>query len=60
MFPRCIALEITDDAKTHLVRAGSDPAYGARPLTSQTCRPSTKPRSERRRTYNGAPRNGAP
>ena len=29
---RRIQLEITDDAKTHLVRSGSDPAYGARPL----------------------------
>jgi len=29
---RHIQLEITDDAKTHLVRSGSDPAYGARPL----------------------------
>ena len=29
---RRIALEITDDAKTHLVRTGYDPAYGARPL----------------------------
>ena len=29
---RRIQLEITDDAKTHLVRTGYDPAYGARPL----------------------------
>ena len=29
---RRISLEITDDAKTHLVRAGYEPAYGARPL----------------------------
>ncbi len=29
---RRIALEITDEAKTHLVRAGYEPAYGARPL----------------------------
>jgi len=29
---RRIALEITDDAKTHLVRVGYEPAYGARPL----------------------------
>jgi len=29
---RRIALEITDDAKTHLVRSGYEPAYGARPL----------------------------
>ncbi len=29
---RRIALEIADDAKTHLVRAGYDPSYGARPL----------------------------
>ncbi|MEA2787438.1 MAG: ATP-dependent Clp protease ATP-binding subunit ClpB [Candidatus Eremiobacteraeota bacterium] len=29
---RRIQLEITDEAKTHLVRSGSDPAYGARPL----------------------------
>jgi ATP-dependent Clp protease ATP-binding subunit ClpB len=29
---RRIQLEITDDAKTHLVRSGNDPAYGARPL----------------------------
>jgi ATP-dependent Clp protease ATP-binding subunit ClpB len=29
---RRIVLEITDDAKTHLVRTGSEPAYGARPL----------------------------
>jgi ATP-dependent Clp protease ATP-binding subunit ClpB len=29
---RRITLEIGDDAKTHLVRAGYDPAYGARPL----------------------------
>ncbi|MDB5070722.1 MAG: heat shock protein ClpB-like protein [Candidatus Eremiobacteraeota bacterium] len=29
---RRIALEITDDAKTHLVRTGYEPAYGARPL----------------------------
>ncbi|HEX3549670.1 MAG TPA: AAA family ATPase, partial [Candidatus Elarobacter sp.] len=29
---RRIALEITDAAKTHLVRTGYDPAYGARPL----------------------------
>ena len=29
---RHITLELTDAAKTHLVRAGYDPAYGARPL----------------------------
>ncbi|MBV8300177.1 MAG: ATP-dependent chaperone ClpB [Candidatus Eremiobacteraeota bacterium] len=29
---RRVALEITDEAKTHLVRTGYDPAYGARPL----------------------------
>ncbi|MDB5041414.1 MAG: clpB [Candidatus Eremiobacteraeota bacterium] len=29
---RRITLEIVDDAKTHLVRAGYDPSYGARPL----------------------------
>jgi ATP-dependent Clp protease ATP-binding subunit ClpB len=29
---RRITLEISDEAKTHLVRAGYDPAYGARPL----------------------------
>ncbi|HEY0383828.1 MAG TPA: ATP-dependent chaperone ClpB [Candidatus Elarobacter sp.] len=29
---RRIQLEIADDAKTHLVRTGYDPAYGARPL----------------------------
>jgi ATP-dependent Clp protease ATP-binding subunit ClpB len=29
---RRIVLEITDAAKTHLVRAGYEPAYGARPL----------------------------
>jgi ATP-dependent Clp protease ATP-binding subunit ClpB len=29
---RKIALELTDRAKTHLVRVGYDPAYGARPL----------------------------
>jgi ATP-dependent Clp protease ATP-binding subunit ClpB len=29
---RRISLEITDDAKTHLVQAGYEPAYGARPL----------------------------
>jgi ATP-dependent Clp protease ATP-binding subunit ClpB len=29
---RRIALEITDAAKTHLVRSGYEPAYGARPL----------------------------
>lgn len=29
---RAIALELTDAAKTHLVRVGYDPAYGARPL----------------------------
>jgi ATP-dependent Clp protease ATP-binding subunit ClpB len=29
---RRISLEITDAAKTHLVRTGYDPAYGARPL----------------------------
>ncbi|HZZ81039.1 MAG TPA: ATP-dependent chaperone ClpB [Gemmataceae bacterium] len=29
---RKISLELTDAAKTHLVRAGYDPAYGARPL----------------------------
>ncbi|MDQ6942262.1 MAG: ATP-dependent chaperone ClpB [Candidatus Eremiobacteraeota bacterium] len=29
---RRVQLEITDDAKTHLVRTGSEPAYGARPL----------------------------
>jgi ATP-dependent Clp protease ATP-binding subunit ClpB len=29
---RKIALELTDAARTHLVRAGYDPAYGARPL----------------------------
>ena len=29
---RRIQLEITDEAKTHLVRTGYDPAYGARPL----------------------------
>jgi ATP-dependent Clp protease ATP-binding subunit ClpB len=29
---RKITLELTDRAKTHLVRVGHDPAYGARPL----------------------------
>ncbi|MBI3821422.1 MAG: ATP-dependent chaperone ClpB [Planctomycetes bacterium] len=29
---RKITLELTDAAKTHLVRAGYDPSYGARPL----------------------------
>ena len=29
---RHITLELTDAAKTHLVRVGYDPAYGARPL----------------------------
>ncbi len=29
---RRIQLEISDDAKTHLVRTGYEPAYGARPL----------------------------
>ena len=29
---RRISLEITDAAKTHLVRVGYEPAYGARPL----------------------------
>nr|WP_315854117.1 ATP-dependent chaperone ClpB [Gemmata palustris] len=29
---RKIALKLTDAAKTHIVRAGYDPAYGARPL----------------------------
>ncbi|MBV8751112.1 MAG: AAA family ATPase, partial [Candidatus Eremiobacteraeota bacterium] len=29
---RRIALEISDEAKTHLVRVGYEPAYGARPL----------------------------
>jgi ATP-dependent Clp protease ATP-binding subunit ClpB len=29
---RKIKLEVTDAAKTHIVRAGYDPAYGARPL----------------------------
>jgi ATP-dependent Clp protease ATP-binding subunit ClpB len=29
---RHIELELTDEAKTHLVRVGYDPAYGARPL----------------------------
>jgi ATP-dependent Clp protease ATP-binding subunit ClpB len=29
---RHIDLELTDAAKTHLVRVGYDPAYGARPL----------------------------
>ncbi len=29
---RRIALEVTDAAKTHLVRTGYEPAYGARPL----------------------------
>ena len=29
---RSITLELTDGAKTHLVRVGYDPAYGARPL----------------------------
>jgi ATP-dependent Clp protease ATP-binding subunit ClpB len=29
---RSITLELTDAAKTHLVRVGYDPAYGARPL----------------------------
>ncbi len=29
---RAIELELTDAAKTHLVRVGYDPAYGARPL----------------------------
>jgi ATP-dependent Clp protease ATP-binding subunit ClpB len=29
---RRITLEIADEAKTHLVRTGYDPAYGARPL----------------------------
>jgi ATP-dependent Clp protease ATP-binding subunit ClpB len=30
---RHITIELTPDAKRHLVRAGYDPAYGARPLT---------------------------
>jgi ATP-dependent Clp protease ATP-binding subunit ClpB len=29
---RRIALELTDEAKTHLALAGYDPVYGARPL----------------------------
>ncbi|GAC1549549.1 MAG: hypothetical protein NVS2B17_34230 [Candidatus Velthaea sp.] len=29
---RRITLEVSDEAKTHLVRAGYEPAYGARPL----------------------------
>jgi ATP-dependent Clp protease ATP-binding subunit ClpB len=29
---RHIQLELTDAAKTHIVRVGHDPAYGARPL----------------------------
>jgi len=29
---RRITLEISDEAKTHLARAGHEPAYGARPL----------------------------
>ena len=29
---RRITLEISDEAKTHLVRTGYEPAYGARPL----------------------------
>jgi ATP-dependent Clp protease ATP-binding subunit ClpB len=29
---RHIELQLTDAAKTHLVRVGYDPAYGARPL----------------------------
>jgi ATP-dependent Clp protease ATP-binding subunit ClpB len=29
---RRMTLELTDAAKTHLVRVGYDPAYGARPL----------------------------
>src|SRR5208283_4260340 len=29
---RKITLELTDAAKTHLVRVGYDPAYGARPI----------------------------
>ena len=29
---RKITLELTDAAKTHLVRVGYDPSYGARPL----------------------------
>ncbi|MFN2459795.1 MAG: ATP-dependent chaperone ClpB [Candidatus Velthaea sp.] len=29
---RRIGLEVSDEAKTHLVRTGYDPAYGARPL----------------------------
>src|SRR5262249_20266145 len=29
---RHIRLELTDEAKTHLVRVGHDPSYGARPL----------------------------
>jgi ATP-dependent Clp protease ATP-binding subunit ClpB len=29
---RQITLELTDSAKTHLVRVGYDPVYGARPL----------------------------
>jgi ATP-dependent Clp protease ATP-binding subunit ClpB len=29
---RHIELELTDAARTHLVRVGYDPAYGARPL----------------------------
>src|SRR5947208_1923784 len=29
---RHITMELTDAAKTHLVRVGYDPAYGARPL----------------------------
>jgi ATP-dependent Clp protease ATP-binding subunit ClpB len=29
---RRITLELTDEAKSHLARAGYDPVYGARPL----------------------------
>ncbi len=29
---RHIAIELTDAARTHLVRSGYDPTYGARPL----------------------------
>jgi ATP-dependent Clp protease ATP-binding subunit ClpC len=44
---RDMALVVTDDAKRHLVRQGTDPAYGARPLRRTIATAVEDPLSER-------------
>jgi ATP-dependent Clp protease ATP-binding subunit ClpB len=53
---RRITLEISDEAKTHLVRTGYDPAYGARPLKRAIQREIETPLG--RKILSGAVRDG--